>query len=304
MALLFYQLNPFDLPGPQFLMLYVALLIAACFLAWRIRKNLLRSDKELYEQAITLDAYEAAYLRGGAELAADTALATLVQTKALQFSAASNKLSTVAGGRPGIHPLEQAIFQTVRSGAASDIKDVRSIAKEDAERLSARLRQLGLVPTTEHAERVARVPAYIPWAVLAFGAVKLVIGYWRNRPITFLFILCLITWLIARGFRRSRPERTLLGDRVLKQIKEQNAALEHTAKWKPEMLAAGDVSLALALFGIEAVVFADDTWRGLRDAMMPPRPAYDSSSSSSSSCGSSSCSSGCGGGGGCGGCGG
>lgn len=305
MVALFLQLNPFDLPGPQFLLLYVALLIAACFIAWRVRKRLLWTLSQLYEHAITLDAYEAAYLRGGAELAADTAIATLVQSKALQFSAATGMISVIAGGRSGNHPIEQSVFKTVSTGAARDLNAVRSIAKQDAERLSARLIELGLIPTAEQAEKAARIPAYIIWAVLAFGVVKIVIGYLRDRSVTFLFILCIITWLIGRGFRKAKPERTHLGDRVLKQIKEQNAALEYTAKWKPQMLAAGDVSLALALFGIEAVVFADDSWTQLRGAMMPARPD-SGSSSSSSSCSSSSCGSSCSGGcgGGCGGCGG
>lgn len=296
------QLNPFDLPGPQFLLLYVITLIAAFVIAVTLRRRFLRSEREHHTQTITLDPYEAAYLRGGADLATNTAIATLVQSKVLQVSSAGSTLAVVAGAWPSIHPFEQALYRTVSSNAARDIKTIRSIANEDAGLLAERLETLGLVATDAQARMAHLIPGFVMAAVLAFGIIKIGVGISRDRPVGLLFLLCFVVGVIALVFFIAPAHRTRLGDKVLIQLRDENAALESTARTHPQILAAGDVSLAMALFGIEALAFADESWLGLRSALAPPRPSSDGSSSS---CGSSSggCGGGCGGGG-CGGCGG
>lgn len=318
--IIFFQLNPFDLAGPTFLVVYITALAAACFIAYVLRKRasgsdyepqrpFLRSDQEPAFRSVNLDAYEAAYLRGGSKLAIETAIATLVRSNALHLSFVDNSLSPVPGAPRPTHPFEQEVHRVIQSGEANKINTIRTNASAAAERLASRLRALGLILSDQGMTTAHLVPVIIMLLVLAFGAIKILVGLWRDRPVGFLFVLCCLTAFIAYRLFKSPPLRTAYGDQILERLKYENAALEATARSKPEGLATGDVSLAIALFGMTALAFTDQSWSMLRREMIPPvsvsrgsSSCSTSSCSSSSSCGSSGCGGGCGGGG-CGGCG-
>lgn len=316
-----YQWNPLELQGPSFLVLYISLLAVACLLTYFLRKwaaasepqqrSALRYDRKQDHPSggIRFDAYEAAYLSGGSKLAIETAIATLLRSKALHLSFVDNTISAVAGSPRGFHPFEQAVYRVVESGEANTIKSIRSKAAAAAEQLGARLKALGLIISEELRVTSHLVPLILMAMVLLFGVMKVFVGLSRNRPVGFLFVLCVVTALIAYFLFKSRPLRTNAGDASLDLLKRENAALEATAKSKPEGLATGDVALAMALFGMTALAFTDQSWSMLKKQIFPPSSGSSggsscssSSCSSSSSCGSSGCSGGCGGGG-CGGCG-
>lgn len=318
--ILFTEFNPFDLRGPTFLVLYITLLAGACFAAYFLRKraagtepgptrSLVRADQDqdTVFRGVRFDAYEAAYLNGGPKLAIETAIATLVKSKALHLSFVDNTLSTVAGASRGFHPLEQAVHRLVESGEANTVKTIRVKAAEAADRIATRLKTLGLVIGGRREVVSHIVPLMIMVLVLVFGLIKVLVGIWRGRPAEFLFILCCITAFIAYRLYKSPPLRTVAGDETLERLKRENAALESTAGAKPGGLASGDVALAMALFGMTALAFSDQSWSALKKELFPPgRVSSGGSSCSSSSCSSSSssCGSSCGGGGGgCGGCG-
>ncbi|HKP85250.1 MAG TPA: TIGR04222 domain-containing membrane protein [Blastocatellia bacterium] len=295
-------MNPLDLSGPQFLLFYVVTLVIAILIATLMRRRLIRSNEDFGVRRITVDPYEAAYLRGGAQQAIDTAIAMLVQSKVLQVSKTDGRLS-ISGNLPaGAHKLEQTVFKAVDSKSGRKISDIRSSVLPSVEPIAARLKTLGLVLSDERWEVAGKGPALAVAMVLLLGIIKIAVGVSRGRPVGILVFLCILTAIIALAFFKARPLLTKLGKRVLGQLKDENAALEMTARTEPQRLASGDVALALGLFGITALAFPDDSWADLRRTLVPP----SSSSSGGSSCGSSSCGSSCGGGcgGGCGGCGG
>lgn len=302
---LLYQVNPFDLPGPTFLGLYVIVLAAACLLAYILRRSAAGPDLDSALRVASLDAYEAAYLSGGAKLATETAIATLVRSNLFQLSFVDNSLSAIAGPpRFSSHPFERAVYSIVESGEASTVKSIRTKAAAAANKIAGRLKALGLVINDEQKTRAQTLPVIIVVMVVLFGAIKILVGLSRNRPVGLLFVMCGLTALIAFLFYKSPPHRTTDGDRTLERLKRENAALESTAKSKPDRLAAGDVALAMALFGMTSLAFTDESWSALRRQLFPPASGSSggSSCSSTSSCGSSGCGGGCGGGG-CGGCG-
>jgi uncharacterized protein (TIGR04222 family) len=294
-------MNPLELPGPKFLLFYIVTLAIATLIAILLRKWLINSNEDFSVRRITVDPYEAAYLRGGAQQAIDTAIAMLVQNKVLKVSKTERKLSITGRLPAGAHRLEQTVYKAVDSEGGRKINDIRSSVLPGAQPIADRLKTLGLVLSDER-WRIARIaPAFVVAIVLLFGLIKIGIGISRGRPVGLLVFLCIVTAILALGFFNIRPLITKLGKQALKQLKEENAALEMTARTQPQRLAGGDVALALGLFGVSALAFADDSWSDLRTALHPP----SSSSSSGSSCSSSSCGSSCGGGcgGGCGGCG-
>lgn len=215
---LLYQVNPFDLPGPSFLGLYVIVLAAACLLAYILRKSATGFDRDLALRGANLDAYEAAYLSGGARLATETAIATLVRGKVFRLSSVDNTLSAIAGPPRFSHPFEQAVYRMGESGEGSTVKGIRTKAAAAANKIAARLKGLGLIINDEQNIRVQTLPAIIVLMVLLFGAIKLLVGLSRNRPVGFLFVMCGLTALIAFLFYKSPPLRTKDGDRTLERL--------------------------------------------------------------------------------------
>jgi uncharacterized protein (TIGR04222 family) len=293
-----FEMNPLELPGPKFLLFYIVTLIVAILIAMLLRRWLIRSNEDFSVKRITVDPYEAAFLRGGAQQAIDTAIAMLVNSKVLKVSKTDRKLSIIGRLHAGAHRLEQMVLNTVASQGAVKISDIRSKVLPNAQPIANRLKALGLVVSDEQWKIARSAPAVVIAIVLLLGVIKTGIGISRDRPVGILVVLCILTAIVALGFFNTRPVTTKLGGQALKQLKEENAALEATAKTQPQRLAGGDVALALGLFGISSLAFADDSWVDLRTALHPP----SSSSSGGSSCSSSSCGGGCGGGG-CGGCG-
>ena len=308
--MLMLQINPLEMTGPQFLKFYVILMIVAAIVA-RLLKRALVSPRWTDSRHINLDPYEAAYLRGGARQAVDAAIAMLAQRQLLKVSKTARTVSTTAPLPAGAHWFERAVHQTISPSSGRQINDIRSssLLEPHTDRLAEQLKQRGLIPDDTRWQMARVVSGLLMLAVLALGVMKVFVGVSRHRPVGFLVFLCIITGIITMIVINSRPARTRLGEQALTQLRGESAALQMAARTRPELLASGDVALAIGLFGIEALAFTNDTWTDLRAALRPPPSTSSGSSSSScggSSCSSSSCGSSCGGGcgGGCGGCGG
>ncbi|HVG17526.1 MAG TPA: TIGR04222 domain-containing membrane protein [Blastocatellia bacterium] len=300
MKLLFLP-NPFELRGPEFLALYVIVLavaVAACLL---IRRMMNGPGGDAPPLAARLDPYEVAYLAGGANLATDTALATLVQRGQLAVDTAQRRVIARSELPPSAHHFERTVYSnTSRQGISIDA--IRTNSSHGVESLAARLKAHGLVLSDEQARQLRLLSACLMMIVTLFGVIKILVGVARGRPVGFLFFLCAISGFVALYFYKSRPHRTRLGDRLLDSLKLENAALEYTARKKPSGLMGADLAMAIGLFGISTLAIPDGPLRELRTALAPPPSASSGSSCSGGSCSSgSSCGGGCGGG--CGGCG-
>jgi uncharacterized protein (TIGR04222 family) len=310
-------LNPLNLPGPQFLGLYVIILFVAVIIALALRylmKGRLTGPVPPVA-LLDVDPYEAAYLMGGEKQAVETAIAVLVKAKKLKVEASDRTLLARGALAHNAHSLERAVYDEAgRYG--EEIDSVRARASAVARQLAVRLCASGLIFNEAQAWYCQVIPALLVSAVTVFGAMKILIGISRDRPVGFLILLTILSIVIACYFFKRRPHRTPLGDLFADLLKTKNAALEQTARTHPGGLDGADLALALGLFGINALPFATRPLSDLRAAMRPRGSSSGKSGSggsffsfgsscSSSSCGSSSCSSGCGGGGGggCGGCG-
>ena len=301
------QLNPLDLPGPQFLLLYVFLIVVAAMLA-RVIKKVVISPPWSDTRYINLDPYEVAYLRGGARGAIDAAIAMLAQRQLLKVSKTTREITTAGRLPAGAHWFEKAVYDSLSPRSGRKVNDIRStsLLLPHTERLAEQFKQGGLTPSDDRWRMARTLSGLVMLAVLLLGVAKIFVGISRHRPVGFLVFLCVIAGIITLVVYNSRPARTRLGDQTLKQLRGESAALQMAARSRPHLMASGDVALAIGLFGIEALAFTNDSWTDLRAALQPPVATGSSSSSSgcgsSSSCGSS-CGGGCGGGG-CGGCGG
>jgi uncharacterized protein (TIGR04222 family) len=291
--------NPFDLPGPDFLRLYLVVFVAVMAMAGLLRWFLRLPGGDPQLDTNELSPFEIAYLAGGKNLALNAAIARLVHDDALALDTSHVNLKTTEAGAGGVavaSDVEGAIMAAVATGALNQksIDKVREEAAESLEPVRERLEDLGLLVGDR--QPIARiVPLAFVLLVVLFGVIKIFVGLARNRPVSFLVILCGIS-VIAALVCFARPVfRSRRGDRALAQLKKANSALNYQAQSRLDDLAGDDVVMALGLFGMG--LLAGSRIADVRTALrpLPPRSTIGGSS------GWFGCGSGCGGGGGCGG---
>jgi len=116
------------------------------------------------------------------------------------------------------------------------------------------------------------IPAVLMAMVFVVGAVKVGIGLSRGRPVIFLILLCLPTIGIAISFLAKPVFRTRAGDRMMSQLRQQNAALRTAASTAPQRLANVDLALAIALFG--PTILSTGDLLSLRQAIWPVNTSW------------------------------
>lgn len=297
---LFELSNPFDLRGPQFILLYLVVLGIAVLAALIMRKWLRSPHYEPLMQGQELDPYETAYLISDSS-PVDAAVGMLVNRQAISVNAQTCTISVKSGLPANSHPIEQAVYAALSNGSAPTINHVRRALAPQVVQLGVRPRARGLIISDEQAHVARMVPAFIILMVAAFGALKILIGIQRDRPVSFLLVLCILTGVIAFFFFKSVPRLTGAGEKYLRNLKRQKAALEATARTQPNLLAGPDLAFAMGLFGVGVLGMGYGPMEDFKAALRAQTASSGSSSSCSSSgsgCSSSSC-----GGGGCGGCG-
>lgn len=284
-----------DLPGPDFLALYAAVLAVAGPVALLLRRLLRRPSGNVDLRFLSLRPVEVAYLAGGEQQAVSALVASLAQQKLITVKHGTEPTVVVAGPLPhGADAVERELYNLLGTGPTT-IERTSSAASRVLAPLQRKLMELGLLIPESDKWPPRLIPASVLGAVLVLGLAKVVVGISRDRPVTLLVVLCAlvtagIIWLLATG-----PRRSVLGDTVLNRLRAANAGLQETASVKPDRLSSEDLALAVGLFGANAIATGPMGDLGL--AMKHRRET-----SSRSNC--SSCSSGCGGGSGGGGCGG
>src|SRR4051812_28726052 len=103
-------MNPFDLPGPEFLALYIPLVLVTLIGAGALRWLLRRPAEEPPDSDLELGPYEVAYLAGGPTLVVNAALARMVNQDIVAVKTDGGKLK-VSGALPKTaHAAELAIL--------------------------------------------------------------------------------------------------------------------------------------------------------------------------------------------------
>ena len=122
-------MNPFDLTGPEFLRLYVVVLVVAVVVGIALRWWLRRPGGEAPAGVLEHYPYEAAYLSGGAQLAVDAAIVRLIRLDVLTIDTAQRRLSRKNAAFPAdAHPLERIVYQTVEPDKGAFLGRVRQVA--------------------------------------------------------------------------------------------------------------------------------------------------------------------------------
>ena len=293
-------MNPFELPGPQFLAFY-AMLGAGAVLAVYVLKRRAEGGEPI--RLPSTDPYLIAYLRGGPTEAVRLGVTVLVDRLLLELEGDRVVRRERVSPTHGSNDLEHAILEQCETathpGDLATSQRLQEIARRSYESPLLRMRLLADSETRMRRVQEAGL-AIVLLCVVA--AVKVAIGVARNRPVSFLVLFAIgfsaLTLFTIRG------RRTVLGERVLGDLTMLFDALRERADQLRPNIATGELALLMAVFGAGAVPI------GAFPFVRAFRPATTTNTSScGSGCGSSSGSSSCGGGGsscgggGCGGCG-
>ena len=301
-------MNPFDLPGPEFLGFYLALaaIVILGSVLWR------RAAEAGSAPRIDLaDPYLIAYLRGGANEMLCVGLVSLIDRGLLAVNGTQIQRAPNATPNSVRRPIEKALLEIYeKPGTATSIFDdpgLKPICDEHKETLERN----GLLPDAGVAQ--ARLVRLIFACCLlgGVGVLKIMIALDRGRTnIQFLVILIIVALGVAIKF--ASPRLTEKGATLLADIRTLYAGLKDRAYSIRPGGATLDALMLTAAFGMGALAGEDFAYtRTLfpraKSSTSSLSSSWGSSCGSSCSSGSSSCGSSCGGGGcggGCGGCGG
>lgn len=281
-------MNPFDLPGPQFIVFYLVLAGALIGFLWIFRHSG-ESNKPAPPPELT-DPYLVAYLRAGPTEVWRLATVRLIDRGLLQVN--GEIVSQVDGAPQDVqNEVERATLEWFRIPRAA----TSLVKKHNTQRFlqlvapyEKRLMELELWRSqnarTANATRHLLVAGVLGIVALAKIFLALDRGH---KNIGFLIVLVVVGLLTV--YNVARPDRTRRGDSVLEDLKKLFSRLH-----QPGLLQSGksspEVMWMAAVYGMGALTFSHI------------EKLYPKAQAGGSSCGSSCGGGGCGGG--CGGCGG
>lgn len=291
-------MNPLNLSGPAFLLLWVAGWGVVIGIAYLLRRHHARTQvaRDATAVAAALHPTEIAFLAGGTRRAVEAAVLALEHRGIVTLDAGG---VTLVGARPkrlerdGVYrgfvedaPLSAAEHHVLEAAPTT------MPALVNAPVLERRLFDALVAEELLVGKRAARWLASwtLPFAWFGVGVAKVATGVARDRSVGLLVLLLgVAVWLVPRAVRV--PRLTTHGEAVVAKLIASNQGLAATARVAPALVDASDLMLAYGLFGPEILAAPMAT-------LMPSAAAPTSwwNSGGTSGCGSS-----CGGGGGCGG---
>lgn len=224
--------NPLNWTGPQFLALYLALVIVAALLALVTRLvDLPQSTPLDLKKPAPLDPYEVACLVAGPDRAVEAAFAAMMQAGTLRLVTEEvtswgvfNKTTTkIHQGKPllkGAPPLEQALFDAAAVPAES-LAPLAAHGMPIAKDINQSLVERGLLQSGPSARSVAA--GFIMAAPLLIALPKIAVGLSRGRPVEILAVACVLTGLAALGFLLVRTRLSASGRALLDSLKAKHA---------------------------------------------------------------------------------
>jgi uncharacterized protein (TIGR04222 family) len=285
-------MNVFDLPGPQFLVFYLAFAAVVGALAYAVLWVASRGGGSL--PPLLADPFQIACLRGGPLEAARVAVVSLVDRGLLDVQ--QSRFVATSQRPRGLHPIESAVLANCfnTGGEAAKVLSAASV-RQACRAACEKLVRLGLAPTDEAQRGRTLLAALAAILVVGVGIAKLVIAFQRGRSnVAFLIVLI----IVAIGFFvwLGRPRwHTGQGKRMLADLRRLLSGRKAAVRGKPS---TSEILLFASTFGIAGLTGYSQLQAAYAGGT---RPQSSGSGCGSSSCGSSS--SGCGGGSGCGGCG-
>ena len=285
--------DTWGVPGPTFLIFYVALIVLVAIVAAAHRRALFAGDRTA--QVDRLGPQQIAYLNGGDQLALYASLGGLRAAEAI--ASATDKTLSQAGPLPsGATALDTAVYNAAGNRIrAREVRADRWVAAA-LEQLRTGLEQAGLVVTADR-QKAARRWALAGLALILLGVARLVDGLQNGKPVTFLLFAIFLAVAVTLRFWRHKPQRTRAATKGLSSVRGNYDYLSPSQSPSYATYGASGAAMGVALFGTASLYTMDPAFAAEAEVQRNNvGGGFDGGSGSSCSSGSS-----CGGGGGCGG---
>lgn len=294
-------MNPFDLPGPQFLVFYAVLATVTVLVAAIVTR---KAESGVPPRVNLSDPYSIAYLRGGKNEALRIATVSLIDRGLLTVH--GEKLVTASDVAPDLaqRSIERALLEKFKTpdSATAVFNDRRleHVCTDYAHTLS----HLGLLPSPDDRDARRRHFTTALLVLVGVAGLKLILALMRGRSnVGFLIVMTGVAVVVA--YKATHPSRTARGSAFLADLRTMFAGLKDR---RLSMLPGGATSEAALLAAVYGLSMLPTDVFPYVQTLYPKAASSSDVSSYGASCGSScgtSCGSSCGGGGGggCGGCG-
>lgn len=284
--------------GPQFLLLYVAVAVAAnLWLRWHYRNR--EREARAGPLNLTNDPYLIALLRAGHDEAIRVAVITLLDRGLLVEEEGRLHAPRADAAALVRHPLDRALLELFKVPAPADHALTSAGARAACSGYEKELEQKQLLASPR-----IRASRFTPLVIalgftLGIAAWRIVFALSRGRSnvgfLVVLAVVCAVALVIAY-----RKRLTALGADTLRGLERLYTGARQRLAQSVSGNDSFETSLVAAVFGLAALPAAHFPF--LERVFPPPKSSQSDGSDGGSSCGSSCGSGGCGGG--CGGCGG
>lgn len=274
---------PFDLRGPEFLILYLVVCALVTLAAFLLRHSGEPSDPPRVNLS---DPYLIAFLRGGKFEVLRVVTMSLVDRGLLTATGTKLAASEKAFGKASSELEQKVVRQFNPSAEASSLFRMKD-AEPEMRRYEHQLTAFGVLPDAEQKDaRLMRMTVALI-LILTLAAAKIWVALATGHTnIQFLIVLAvLFTVLIVTA---CRPRRTRAGDRMVADLRTLFEGLKQRSEEIRNGSSPAEFALMAAVFGMATIPDAKKLF-----------PQGGSSCGSGCGSGGGSC-----GGGGCGGCGG
>jgi len=233
-------MNPFLLPGPQFLIFYAILAAVVLFACWFVRSALYEAEDGRTVERLS-DPYEIAVLRNGPGEAIRVGLLALASRGAAHAAGAHVKLDEVP--LDGAHPFERALAQEIASGVSVPSIEKAATIEGRLGKVTSSLMDKGLLLVSEQ-QFLLTVTLAASGALLAIVAVAKI---WTalatgHTNILFLLIASVAATLAPMLLHRRRTPR---GEAALLAMKDGRSGATLASGTSPS-----EVAFSAALFGL------------------------------------------------------
>lgn len=248
-----------DWYGTEFLLFYiVALIVIGLWTVRRARRSLHCYDNP-HEHALLADPFEVAYLTAGPDRVTQLAISRLIHRRLVSWQSGFWKSSLIANqDRTGVpsdllEP-ERVLLGRIQAFGAKGmpVKAAASSVFPTLRPIEVRLALLGLRPTEEERKSATTTTTLPLLLLLLLGMVKVGIGLMRDKPVLFLVLFLVLTFIGIISMSGLIPRLTPSGERMLDKMRLKNETARHGAR-VDDLAEMGMFSHSVALFGPVAV---------------------------------------------------
>lgn len=210
---------PFNLDAAEFLAFYAALGALALIALVVLVRRAGRSEAKTQRSREAPNAYELAWLSGGAPAALATALTALTQRGLVEPDGAEFRATREAGRDATLHPVEREVLRHLPKGRTAALRGLATAPLQ----IERALVERGLYRPRRAFFDFATAFVPLIGGVLTLGAVRLVWGVQRDKPVGFLVFEMLVIGLAAVGIvcAHMGARRTAAGSKLLADLRRE-----------------------------------------------------------------------------------